>query len=191
MEIKDKKRFIALFLTGIILTVLVLSGPANAYNLGFSVIDEQDVPGNEKKIMFDASIDLQEGDNFRDIKACFKFAKRAKVDILMAQYLTPYPKTKLRDRLLKTGLVEYKDDYSRYNGFQPVARTMSLTIKQLERYVIWSNIIWYLSEVLNPANWFVKSKRVLRHVYIRIVVITLVMIFDFARGRYGKSFHRI
>lgn len=130
-------------------------------------------------------------DDVDDIRACFEFAKKTKVDILMAQYLTPYPKTSLRDMMLKSNLVEYETDYFRYNGFQPIARTHHLTLEQLERHMVWSNIMWYLGELFNPRNWFVKSKRVLRHVYFQIVVMTLSMLIDFARGRYGKSFHQI
>lgn len=130
-------------------------------------------------------------DDLYDIKACFSFAKKAKVDILMVQYPTPYPKTALRDQLLKSGLVEHKEDYSRYNGFQAIARTESLSLRQLERCIVRLNILWYLTEVFNPSNWFVRSKRVFRHVYLRLIIMTFGMIIDFARGRYGKSFHKI
>ncbi|MBI4335035.1 MAG: B12-binding domain-containing radical SAM protein [Candidatus Omnitrophica bacterium] len=130
-------------------------------------------------------------DSIKDIRACFEFAKKAKVDLLMASYLMPYPKTAIREKLLNMGLVEYERDYARYNGFQPVARTRYLTMRQLEKNVVKFNITWYLGEIFNPRNWFAKSKRVFRRVYIRGVIYTLCMIVDFARGRYGKSPHRI
>ncbi|MDD5166514.1 MAG: hypothetical protein PHQ57_03895, partial [Candidatus Omnitrophica bacterium] len=130
-------------------------------------------------------------DKLDDIKACFRFARKSKVDLLMTQYLTPYPKTILREKLLSTGLVEFKDEYWRYNGFNPIMRTKHLSLRELEKHVVWLNIYWYLGEVFNPKNWFVKSKRVIRHVYFRLVIMTFIMVIDFARGRYGKSIHRI
>lgn len=130
-------------------------------------------------------------DDSNSIRACFRFAKKVKVDLLMAQYLTPYPKTILRERLLNTGLVEFENNYSRYNGFHPIAKTRHLSLQELEKNVVRLNIIWYLGEIFNPKNWFVKSRRVLRHVYLQLAIMTFAMIIDFVRGKYGKSFHRM
>jgi hypothetical protein len=37
--------------------------------------------------------------------------------MIYAQYLTPYPKTVLRDEMLKDGLVANVDDFTKYDGF--------------------------------------------------------------------------
>lgn len=54
-------------------------------------------------------------------------------DAIYVQYLTPYPKTKLRQQMLEAGLVVNKDDFSQYSGFNCVVKTNHLTLEELYR----------------------------------------------------------
>jgi anaerobic magnesium-protoporphyrin IX monomethyl ester cyclase len=54
-----------------------------------------------------------------------------KPDLIYSQYLTPYPKTPVRQELLEAGLVVNVDDYKKYNGFQCNIRTRHLSRDEL------------------------------------------------------------
>jgi len=54
-----------------------------------------------------------------------------KPDLIYSQYLTPYPKTPVRQELLEAGLVVNVDDYSKYDGFHCNIRTRHLSRDQL------------------------------------------------------------
>ncbi len=52
-------------------------------------------------------------------------------DSIYVQYITPYPKTILREEMLAADLVVNKDDFSQYNGFSCVVRTKYLSRDEL------------------------------------------------------------
>lgn len=52
-------------------------------------------------------------------------------DSIYVQYITPYPKTILREEMLADDLVVNKDDFSEYNGFSCVVRTKHLSQDEL------------------------------------------------------------
>ncbi len=54
-------------------------------------------------------------------------------DLIYSQYLTPYPKTPVRQELLEAGLVVNVDDYSKYDGFHCNIRTRHLSRDELYR----------------------------------------------------------
>jgi radical SAM superfamily enzyme YgiQ (UPF0313 family) len=54
-----------------------------------------------------------------------------KPDLIYSQYLTPYPKTPVRQELLEAGLVVNVDDYTKYDGFQCNIRTRHLSRDEL------------------------------------------------------------
>lgn len=54
-------------------------------------------------------------------------------DLIYSQYLTPYPKTPVRQELLEAGLVVNVDDYSKYDGFHCNIRTLHLSMDKLYR----------------------------------------------------------
>lgn len=73
-------------------------------------------------------------------------------DSIYVQYITPYPKTALREEMLAADLVVNKDDFSQYDGFSCVVKTKYLSrdelykIKKLEclkpyfdMRMIWNN----------------------------------------------------
>ena len=52
-------------------------------------------------------------------------------DSIYVQYITPYPKTILREEMLAEDLVVNKDDFSQYNGFSCVVKTKHLSQEEL------------------------------------------------------------
>ncbi|HEY9072844.1 MAG TPA: radical SAM protein, partial [Desulfobaccales bacterium] len=52
-------------------------------------------------------------------------------DLIYSQYLTPYPKTPVRQELLEAGLVVNVDNYSKYDGFHCNIRTRHLSRDEL------------------------------------------------------------
>ncbi|HLA38126.1 MAG TPA: radical SAM protein [Candidatus Brocadiales bacterium] len=75
-------------------------------------------------------------DTYEDTEENFKFFKEQGVDFYFDQILTPYPKTGIREELMRQGLVTNPDDFTRYNGFWANVRTKHLSDKELE-FVRW------------------------------------------------------
>jgi len=75
-------------------------------------------------------------DNAEDVKAVFDYCLEIGVDHPIIQTLTPYPKTPMREELLKMGLVVNKDDMRRYNGFIANVKTEHLSIDQINRLMV-------------------------------------------------------
>lgn len=72
-------------------------------------------------------------DTRKSIATNFRLFRQLKPDLIYAQYLTPYPKTVLRDELLAADLVENKDNFSEYDGFTCNVRTRHLSRDELYR----------------------------------------------------------
>jgi len=66
----------------------------------------------------------------------YQFFNELKADAAYFQILTPYPKTRLRESLLKEGLVTNPDDYKWYNGVWANVRTKYLESDRLH-YLVW------------------------------------------------------
>jgi anaerobic magnesium-protoporphyrin IX monomethyl ester cyclase len=101
-------------------------------------------------------------DTAEDIRSTFRFALDLGVDHPIVQYLTPYPKTQIREDLMAAGLITNPDDYSLYNGFSANVCTESLTPKQLNNAVFVNGLRLYFNPVYlarsrfwryNPAFW--------------------------------------
>jgi len=75
-------------------------------------------------------------DTYGDIEENFRFFREQGVDLYFDQILTPYPKTGIREELMRQGLVTNPDDFTRYNGFWANVRTKHLSDKELE-FVRW------------------------------------------------------
>jgi radical SAM superfamily enzyme YgiQ (UPF0313 family) len=71
-------------------------------------------------------------DKEEDIAQNFEFFDRADIDFYGEQIITPYPKTGMRDILIKEGLVTNADDYRKYNGFWANVRTKYLSSEDLQ-----------------------------------------------------------
>jgi radical SAM superfamily enzyme YgiQ (UPF0313 family) len=76
------------------------------------------------------------GDDETAIRANYQLLKDLKIDGSYCQILTPYPKTRLRDDLLREGLVMNPDDYRWYNGLWANVRTRHLDRDRLQ-YLFW------------------------------------------------------
>ena len=82
--------------------------------------------------------------------------RELKPDALYAQYLTPYPKTRLRDEMLAAGLVVNKDDFSQYDGFTCNVRTRHMTSDELFRALKQEAIMYALDPGHLVHNYFLK-----------------------------------
>jgi anaerobic magnesium-protoporphyrin IX monomethyl ester cyclase len=63
----------------------------------------------------------------------FHYANAIDVDIPMFLILTPFPKTEIREELMKQGLITNRDDYSKYDLFHANVRTRHLTSGDLDQ----------------------------------------------------------
>lgn len=71
-------------------------------------------------------------DKEEDIAQNFEFFDKANIDFYGEQIITPYPKTGMRDILIKEGLVTNAYDYRKYNGFWANVRTKYLSSEDLQ-----------------------------------------------------------
>ena len=70
-------------------------------------------------------------DTKESIKKQLEQVRSLQPDGIYVQYITPYPKTVLREEMLAADLVVNKDDFSQYNGFSCVVRTNHLSRDEL------------------------------------------------------------
>ena len=73
-------------------------------------------------------------DKEEDIAQNFDFFDRTNIDFYGEQIITPYPKTGMRDILIKEGLVTNTSDYRKYNGFWANVRTKYLSSEDCNFY---------------------------------------------------------
>ena len=76
-------------------------------------------------------------DDYQDLEETYKFAKSLKTDFTAVQILVPYPKTGIREKLMRQGLVVCPDDFEMYDGGHPIVKTTYLDENQLfsARYI--------------------------------------------------------
>ncbi len=89
-------------------------------------------------------------DKLSDIKMNVKFAKYLDLDAPAYQILVPFPKTEIREELIKQNLITNMDDYSKYHGLYANVKTKYLDSRTLERELFRA---FYRS--YTPA-WFVR-----------------------------------
>jgi len=70
-------------------------------------------------------------DDEQTFRSTLDYALNIKVDIPLFQILTPYPKTPIREELLKQGLITNERDYSRYTCYHTNVRTKHLSAEAL------------------------------------------------------------
>ena len=70
-------------------------------------------------------------DTERDVVDTFRYGRSVGADWISVQALTPYPKTRIRSKLIGQGLVTNIDDYARYNGFIANVKTKFLSTRRL------------------------------------------------------------
>ncbi|MGE0085870.1 MAG: radical SAM protein [Desulfococcaceae bacterium] len=76
----------------------------------------------------------------------FEFFNSLEVDAAYCQILTPYPKTGIREILIREGLVVNSDDFRWYNGIWANVRTRHMDAKELQYK------FWYQKE--NVLGWW-------------------------------------
>lgn len=96
-------------------------------------------------------------DNKESIKKQLEQIRGLIPDIIYVQYLTPYPKTRLREEMLEEDLVVNKDDFSKYTGFDCVVRTKHLSKDELYRAKKLECLKPYLSWKLIKNNYFLRN----------------------------------
>ncbi|GFO54421.1 B12-binding domain-containing radical SAM protein [Geomonas sp. Red276] len=97
-------------------------------------------------------------DRADDIRAIFRASKKLKIDLPYVQCVTPYPGTRIREELLKEGLVTNPHDLSRYTGFMCNVRTRHLSERQLNRIMNWENLKAFFSPGMFIGNYFVRRR---------------------------------
>ena len=74
-------------------------------------------------------------------------------DLIYSQYLTPYPKTRLRQELLEEGLVVNADDFSTYDGFHCNIRTRNIDQATLYQSLKLESLKSYFDPSLYVRNY--------------------------------------
>lgn len=82
----------------------------------------------------------------------YALIKQLRPDMIYAQYMTPYPKTVIREEMLKEGLIVNKNDHSLYDGFTCNTRTRHLTQNALYRILKKEAVKAYLTPSLLINN---------------------------------------
>lgn len=93
-------------------------------------------------------------DTRESIKLNYRSLKKLKPDLIYSQYLTPYPKTVLREEMLTAGLVTNPDDFSSYDGFSCNIRTHHLDNRSLYQALKWESLKSYFDPSLHVHNYF-------------------------------------
>lgn len=96
-------------------------------------------------------------DDADSIEAAFKFTRDLKVEFAEFFTLVPYPKTRIREQLLKKGLVTLKDDYRYYNHSLAVVRTERLSSEELDYAKFKSRKKYIKSRYVNSFRAFMKN----------------------------------
>jgi radical SAM superfamily enzyme YgiQ (UPF0313 family) len=113
-------------------------------------------------------------DDKKSVRNNFKLICQLKPSAIYAQFLTPYPKTLLRDELLAEGLVINKDDLSKYDGFHCNIRTKHLGQKELYLTQRKEILKTYFNPSLIANNYFIRwvplyfLRATIRNLFMRI-----------------------
>lgn len=99
------------------------------------------------------------GDNRGRIKETYEFARRLSLDFAGIQFLVPYPKTEIREILLKDDLITNIDNYKTYNGSYSNIKTKYLTEKELNLFKQNLTRKYFKTRNLNALKALMKNKR--------------------------------
>jgi hypothetical protein len=94
-------------------------------------------------------------DTKESIQMNFRNLMKLKPDALYCQFITPYPKTEVREQLLAEGLVENVDDYTTYDGYHCNIRTRHLSREQLWDVFTRENIKSWWPQI-KSGNYFIR-----------------------------------
>lgn len=96
-------------------------------------------------------------DTRKSIRKQLQLIRKLLPDAIYVQYLTPYPKTILREEMLAADLIVIKDDFSHYDGFSCVVRTKHLSRKELYQAKKRECLKPYLDLKLIWNNYFIRN----------------------------------
>lgn len=96
-------------------------------------------------------------DTAESIQQNFRLLRKLKPDGIVAQFLTPYPKTALREEMLANDLVVNKDDFSSYDGYSCNIRTRNLDCDKLYRLLRYELLKSYFNPSLILNNYFIRN----------------------------------
>jgi radical SAM superfamily enzyme YgiQ (UPF0313 family) len=96
-------------------------------------------------------------DTEESIRQNFQSVRTLKPDMYYAQYLTPYPKTVLRQELLEAGLVVNIDDFRHYDGFSSNIRTRHLSREELYQVLKKEALKTYFDLPAISRNFYVRK----------------------------------
>lgn len=71
-------------------------------------------------------------DDWESVERSIQLTKQLKGDALYLQYLTPYPKTRIREELKSLGLIANANDFDKYTGMECNIRTKHLSRDELQ-----------------------------------------------------------
>jgi len=83
-----------------------------------------------------------------------EFARKLKLDGPLFFIATPYPKTPLREALMREGLVTNPDDFSRYTTYRANVRTRHLSSEEIERLGVRMYLRFMSPEYLKHTNFW-------------------------------------
>lgn len=86
----------------------------------------------------------------------YRLMKKMRPDLIYSQYLTPYPKTRLRREMLEEGLVANADDFRTYDGFHCNIRTRRLDQSSLYQSLKRESLKSYFDPSLYVRNFFLR-----------------------------------
>ena len=115
-------------------------------------------------------------DDYETVKKNFSLVRDLRPDVTYPQYLTPYPKTLLRDELLAAGLIVNKDNFSSYDGYTCNIRTSHLTQRKLFRALQIQMLKEFFDSRHLKDNWFLKTypfsffKKMVGYNFFRIIL---------------------
>lgn len=97
-------------------------------------------------------------DDARAVRKNWKLMRQLKNDVTWPSYLTPYPKTVIREELLAENLVVNKDDFKSYDGFSCNVRTRYLSRSQLFRTLQLKMLVDHFDvSRIRDGNWFLRN----------------------------------
>lgn len=86
----------------------------------------------------------------------YREMKKMRPDLIYSQYLTPYPRTKLRQEMLEAGMVVNADDFRTYDGFHCNIRTRTLDQAALYQSLKRESLKSYFDPSLYMRNFFLR-----------------------------------
>ena len=90
----------------------------------------------------------------------FRLLLKLKPDLIYPQFMTPYPKTIVRQELLEAGLVVNINDFRTYDGFSCNIRTHHLDQKNLYRILKTESVKCFLTPSQISANRYLRQQTI-------------------------------